>query len=178
MLSTSTYLQNPSFARLDTQENDQPQQSTARSPRNAKAQPHSSCHGLSLRAALSGQRSVIPRLGNLPPRSSQAEAASEGQQASAEVSPNNPCPFLRAMVAQGVVANDTVPLGELTSAIVKVARMGDGQPHLPKAAISAIGLIANGLDPLQLLRNALQGVHLRELGNGPLDKKGAGSRIL
>lgn len=178
MHSTSMHLQNPSFARLNTQDNGRPHQSTTQSSRNFKAQHHSYDHGLSLRATLSGQGSATPRLGTLPPRSCQAHAVPDGQQAAAEVSPNNPCPFLRAMVAQGVVANDTVPLGELTSAIVKIARTGEGQPQLPEAAIRAIGLMANGLNPLQLLRNASQGVHLSELRNGPLDKKGGGSRIL
>lgn len=101
-----------------------------------------------------------------------------GKPGSGEVSPNNPCPFLRALVAQGVVADGAVAIGELTAAILKAASAGDGQPQLPAAAIRAIALIANGLGPLQMTRNGLQGVRLDELRNGPLDKKGAGSGIL
>lgn len=95
-----------------------------------------------------------------------------------EVSPNNPCPFLRALVAQGLVADDAVAIGEVTDVIMRVARAGDGAPRLPAAAIRAIALIANGLGPLTMARNGLQGVRLNELRNGPLDKKGAGSGIL
>jgi len=59
-----------------------------------------------------------------------------------------------------------------------VARTGDGSPQLPGAAIRAIALIANGLSPLQMARNASGGVRISELRNGPLDKKGVGSGIL
>jgi hypothetical protein len=100
------------------------------------------------------------------------------QPAHRAVSPHNPCPFLRALVAQGVVADDVVAIGELTAAILKTANAGEGQPQLPAAAIRAIALIANGLGPLQVARNGLHGVRLNELRNGPLDKKGAGSGIL
>jgi hypothetical protein len=94
-----------------------------------------------------------------------------------EVSPNNPCPFLRALVAQGLVADDLASIGEVTRVIMDVARAGDGKPRLPAAAIRAIALIANGLGPLQA-RNGLHGLRLNELRNGPLDKRGAGSGIL
>lgn len=94
------------------------------------------------------------------------------------VSPNNPCPFLRALVAQGLVPDDVVPIGELTDTILAVARTGEGEPTLPAAAIRAVALAANGLGPLQLARSGLGGVHLNELRDGPLDKKGVGSGIL
>lgn len=94
------------------------------------------------------------------------------------VSPDNPCPFLRAMVAQGLVPDDVVPIGELTDAILKVARTGEGEPTLPAAAIRAVALAANGLGPLQLLRSGMDGVALNALRDGPLDKKGVGSGIL
>ncbi len=94
------------------------------------------------------------------------------------VSPNNPCPFLRALVAEGALADDAAPLGPLVSTIVEVARTGEGAPELPPQAIYAIALIANGLGPLSLLRNAKRGVQLNALRGGPLDKKGAGSGIL
>jgi len=97
---------------------------------------------------------------------------------SPQVSPNDPCPFLRALVAHGLLADDVVSIGELTKTIVKVAGAGDGQPQLPSSAIRAIALVANGLSPLQVARNGLGGLRLSELRNGPLDKKGAGSRVL
>lgn len=95
-----------------------------------------------------------------------------------KVSPNNPCPFLRALVQQGLVANDIAAIGELTSTIVAVAKTGEGHPKLPGPAIRAIALIANGLGPVAIARNGLRGVKLNALRNGPLDKKGVGSGIL
>lgn len=95
-----------------------------------------------------------------------------------EVSPNNPCPFLRALVAQGLVADDVAAIGKVTGVILDVANAGDGKPQLPAAAIRAIALIANGLGPLQVARNGLRGLRLNELRTGPLDKRGAGSGIL
>ena len=94
------------------------------------------------------------------------------------VSPNNPCPFLRALVAQGLVPDDVVPIGELTDTILAVARTGEGEPTLPAIAIRAVALAANGLGPLQLLRSGMDGVALNALRDGPLDKKGVGSGIL
>jgi hypothetical protein len=95
-----------------------------------------------------------------------------------DVAANNPCPFLRALVADGQLPDDKVPIGEVTKTIVEVAKTGDGSPKLPGAAIRAIALVANGLSPLQLTRNGLGGLRLNELRGGPLDKKGAGSGIL
>jgi hypothetical protein len=94
------------------------------------------------------------------------------------VSSQNPCPFLRALVSEGLVSDSYAPLAELTGTIQKVARAGDGKPELPSVPIVLIALIANGLNPLQLVRTALAGVHLSALRGGPLDKKGAGSGIL
>lgn len=98
--------------------------------------------------------------------------------ANEEFSPNNPCPFLRALVAQGLLKEDVAAIGDVTKTIVRVAKTGDGAPDLPPTAIRAIALIANGLSLLQMTRNALGGVRLNALRNGPLDKKGAGSGIL
>ena len=95
-----------------------------------------------------------------------------------EVSPNNPCPFLRGLVANGKINDDVATLGDLTTAIQQVAKTGEGQPTLPCAAIRGVALIANGFGPLTAARNALQGVQINELRNGPLDKKGVGSGIL
>jgi hypothetical protein len=94
------------------------------------------------------------------------------------VSPNNPCPFLRALVSEGLLPDDVASLSEVTEVITRVAKTGDGHPNLPGAAIRAIAAAANGLNPLQVLRNAKDGVQLNALRNGPLDKKGAGSGIL
>ena len=93
-------------------------------------------------------------------------------------SPNNPCPFLRALVAQGQLPDDKASIGEVTKTINGVAKAGDGAPHLAAAAIRAIALIANGMGPMDLARNGLSGLRLNELRGGPLDKKGVGSGIL
>jgi hypothetical protein len=95
-----------------------------------------------------------------------------------EVSPNNPCPFLRALVSAGMLPDDVASLGEITEVITRVAKTGDGHPNLPGAAIRAIAAAANGLNPLQVVRNAKDGVQLNAFRNGPLDKKGVGSGIL
>lgn len=94
------------------------------------------------------------------------------------VSGNNPCPFLRALVAQGHLADDTEPLGNVARVITRVAKGGEGSPSLPAPAIYGIALIANGLGPLAVLDTQLNGLKLDALRGGPLDKKGVGSGIL
>ena len=90
-----------------------------------------------------------------------------------EVSPNNPCPFLRALVAEGFVDGHTVPLSTLSGKIA--AASGEKGLNKIKARVAAYGiaLIANG-NPSQLG----SGARLDALRDGPLDKLGAGSRIL
>lgn len=94
------------------------------------------------------------------------------------VSSNNPCPFLRALVSEGQLADDAEPLQKVAEVIVRVAHAGDGAPKLPGPAIFGIALIANGLDPLSLVKTTLYGLRLNALRSGPLDKKGVGSGIL
>jgi hypothetical protein len=94
------------------------------------------------------------------------------------VSGDNPCPFLRALVAAGRLADDIEPIGKVAEVIADTARQGVGQPALPRAAIAGIALIANGLDPASVLRATLHGLRLNRLRGGPLDKKGVGSGIL
>ena len=98
--------------------------------------------------------------------------------AAVRVSPNNPCPFLRALVSEGLLDNQVASIGDATAVIERVAATGDGSPHLPSLAIRLIALLASGLDPSSLLESGLHGVKLNALRNGPFDKKGAGSRIL
>ena len=98
--------------------------------------------------------------------------------ATKDVSPNNPCPFLRALVDHGLLPDDVVAIKDVTKTIVRVSKTGDGSLALPAMAIRAIALIANGLSPLQIARNAFRGLRLNALRNGPLDKRGAGTRIL
>jgi hypothetical protein len=93
-----------------------------------------------------------------------------------DVSPGNPCPFLRALVAGGWLNDEVEPLGKLRDTIVRAS----GRP-LPGAVIVAIAAIANGLTPAPLLRNARnarKGLRLSTLRGGPLDKRGSGSRLI
>ena len=78
------------------------------------------------------------------------------------VSVNNPCPFLRALVAQGRLPDDKAPIGVVTKTIVDVAKTGDGVPDLPGAAIRAIALLTQeALQVLFALEQALQLAHRR-----------------
>ena len=91
-----------------------------------------------------------------------------------DVSPNNPCPFLRALVANGYVGGHVVPLGTLTEDIGLASGKTGIKLIGAKVAAYGIAMIANG----HPLRSATSGAVLDELRNGPLDKHGAGSRIL
>lgn len=94
------------------------------------------------------------------------------------VSANNPCPFLRALVAMGKLSDDREPLSKVAAVVAATARAGDGRPVMPRQAIFAIGSVANGLGPLSLLDTQWHGLQLNALRGGPLDKKGVGSGIL
>jgi hypothetical protein len=94
------------------------------------------------------------------------------------VSPNNPCPFLRALVAGRVVAGHIVPLSQLCRAVAAAS----GETGLKAVMVGLetylVALIAGGLGPWRLLRSAWSGAQLDALRDGPLDKHGSGSRIL
>ena len=94
------------------------------------------------------------------------------------VSPNNPCPFLRALVASGLLRDHIVPVRKLCGVVeAATAATGSSKMLLGIGAFLVI-TIANGLRPSRLLRNLLFGAELDQLRNGPLDKQGGGSRIL
>jgi hypothetical protein len=95
-----------------------------------------------------------------------------------EVSPNNPCPFLRALVAEGFVGGGTVPLGTLSKTIGNASGEKGFSKVRARIEIYLVALMANGLTPLRLLRSCWSGAQLDALRNGPLDKHGVGSRIL
>ncbi len=94
------------------------------------------------------------------------------------VSPDNPCPFLRALVAGGFVGGHVVPL----STLADMVEAASGETGWTKKVVGIktrmVALIANGLGPLRLWRSWRSGAVLDELRNGPLDKHGVGSRIL
>src|ERR1700712_4509133 len=90
------------------------------------------------------------------------------------VSPDNPWPFLRALVANGYVGGHVVPLPTIAGTI----ELASGEVGAGKIAVwlktFGVAQMANG-NPL---KSFISGAVLDELRNGPLDKHGAGSRIL
>jgi hypothetical protein len=94
------------------------------------------------------------------------------------VSPNNPCPFLRALVAGGFVGGHIVPLPKLTSTIEAANGEKGLKERLAGLAIYGVALVANGLGLRRLWRSWRSGAQLDALRDGPLDKHGVGSRIL
>ncbi|MDE2376976.1 di-heme-cytochrome C peroxidase [Bradyrhizobium sp.] len=95
-----------------------------------------------------------------------------------DVSPSNPCPFLRALVAEGFVDGGTVPLGTLSRTIGAATGEKGLKKIQAKILIYLVALIANGLNPLRVAKSWWSGAQLDGLRKGPLDKHGAGSRIL
>jgi hypothetical protein len=112
------------------------------------------------------------------PNENAGTASSDTPAGEIPVSPDNPCPFLRALVAEGFVGGHVVPLATLGQAV----EAASGEQGLNKKLVGVktfpIALIANGLNPLRLLRSWWSGAVLDHLRNGPLDKHGVGSRIL
>src|ERR1700681_2108492 len=94
------------------------------------------------------------------------------------VSPDNPCPFLRALVAGGFIGGHVVPLATLVETIEAASGTTGFQKKVVGLKTFGVALIANGLTPLRLLRGWWSGAVLDMLRNGPLDKYGVGSRIL
>jgi hypothetical protein len=92
------------------------------------------------------------------------------------VSPDNPCPFLRALVANGYVGGHIVPLSELCRRIEAASGEHGAKETVVGIKTYLVAVGANG--PLHLLKSITSGAVLDELRNGPLDKHGAGSRIL
>ena len=94
------------------------------------------------------------------------------------VSPNNPCPFLRALVANGYVGGHVVPLPKLSETIALASGETGSQQGKVRLETWMVAVIANGLGPLRVLKSATSGAVLDKLRDGPLDKHGGGSRIL
>jgi hypothetical protein len=108
----------------------------------------------------------------------QPVASSAGSPPQIPVSPDNPCPFLRGLVANGYVDGHTIPLPKLTGTIEAATGEKGVKKRIAGTKIYFVALIANGFSPLRVLSSWWSGADLDELRNGPLDKHGAGSRIL
>jgi RoxA-like, cytochrome c-like len=94
------------------------------------------------------------------------------------VSPDNPCPFLRGLVAGGYVDGHIVPLKKLVQTIEAASGEKGWKERVAGVKTCIVALIANGLSPWRVFLNWWSGPVLDELRNGPLDKHGVGSRIL
>jgi len=98
--------------------------------------------------------------------------------AAPEVSANNPCPFLRALVAGGHIDGHREPLAHVKG-VIAAARGGTPVEQRKVGYASyVIALVANGLWPADVIGNCAGGFAADELRGGPFDKQGAGSRIL
>jgi hypothetical protein len=94
------------------------------------------------------------------------------------VSPNNPCPFLRALVEGGHISGHVEQLSTIADTVVAAGGVTPGEPRIPRFKAYLIAMIANGLGPVRLARNIRKGAQLDALRGGPLDKRGVGSRVL
>ncbi|MGY3389791.1 hypothetical protein ACVWW6_002382 [Bradyrhizobium sp. USDA 3311] len=92
------------------------------------------------------------------------------------VSPNNPCPFLRGLVGEGFVDGGTVPLNTLSQTIANASGETGLMKSWARIQVRGVALIANGFS--HILKSIRSGPQLDELRGGPLDKRGAGSRVL
>ncbi len=84
-----------------------------------------------------------------------------------DVSPNNPCPFLRALVAAGFIDGHIVPLAKLAKTVEAASGEKGLQKSLAGLKVYLVALIANGLSPLRLLRSFWSGAQLDALRDGP-----------
>ena len=94
------------------------------------------------------------------------------------VSSGNPCPMLRALVASGHVPDQGESIKKLVETLGK-ARGGDAETNRSfRKKAKIVAMAANGLWPWDIIHNAVSGVRLHKLRDGPLDKHGVGSGIL
>ncbi len=112
------------------------------------------------------------------PHDSANSSASDAPGQPIAVSPDNPCPFLRAAVAAGFVDGHVVPLARLSQTVEAASGETGLNKRLAGLKTRLVALVANGLGPLRLLRSFRSGAILDALRDGPLDKHGVGSRIL
>jgi hypothetical protein len=94
-------------------------------------------------------------------------------EAERKVSPNNPCPFLRALVAQGLLDNRVATVGHATEVIEQVAATGEGNPSLPSLAVALVAILSNGLSPGTVLETGLHGVKLSKLRKRAAGQEGS-----
>jgi hypothetical protein len=96
----------------------------------------------------------------------------------ASASPNNPCPFLRALVAGGHISGHIEQLSTIADTVVAASCETPSEPRISRFVVYLVAMVANGLGPMRLARSVRKGAQLDALRGGPLDKRGAGSRVL
>eukprot|EP01034_Spumella_vulgaris_P018380 gene18380-23482_t len=79
------------------------------------------------------------------------------------VSAGNPCPFLRAVVAAGVVDGHIVPLSTLSRTVEAATGATGIKKWLAGLKTYPVALVANGISPLRLFRNWWSGAELDAL---------------
>ena len=126
---------------------------------------------------------AVPAIPAFQPNADATAAQPKQPSTQIDVSPNNPCPFLRGLVAQGLLPDEKASLQQVADAIhhIQDGQDSDNQgdiKYLPTSAIKLIAMTANGFAPQQVVHNARHGVALSHLRGSPFDKRGAGSRIL
>lgn len=84
---------------------------------------------------------------------------------SIEVSPDNPCPFLRGLVGEGFVDGGTVPLGTLAQTIANASGEKGPKKTLARIQVRGVALIANGAR--HVLKSIWSGAQLDALRGGP-----------
>jgi hypothetical protein len=94
------------------------------------------------------------------------------------VSANNPCPMLRALVSNGDVPDRGTSLKDIGKIAARLSGTPDQPDRTTGVLTGLIAMIANGLNPLSIMRNLLRGVRFDQLRDGPLDKHGVGSGVL
>jgi hypothetical protein len=86
--------------------------------------------------------------------------------------------MLRALVAGGYVPDQGESIKKLVETLGK-ARGGDAETNKSfRKKAKMVAMAANGLWPWDIIHNAVSGVRLHKLRDGPLDKHGVGSGIL
>ena len=99
-------------------------------------------------------------------------------QAPLPVSSGNPCPMLRALVAEGYLPDQAARLKVIGDIAARLSG-SETKPHRTTGILTMlVAMIANGLNPLTVGRNLVRGVRLDQLRDGPLDKHGVGSGVL
>jgi hypothetical protein len=89
-----------------------------------------------------------------------------------------PCPFLRALVAQGLIPPERESIKRIGQLIGEAA--GGSQANKSRIGAISMGIaaIANGLSLRAIVGTVKSGLNLERLRGGPLDKKGVNSRII